>query len=157
MTTSTVNPAMTLESTGFPGASNVHYNLLEPALVQQSVRLGEAELGQGGAVLVATGSHVGRSPLDKHVVVEPTTENTIWWENNARMQPEHFEQLRLDMLEHIKGKELFVQDLYAGADPDHGLNVRLINELAWHNLFIRHMLRRPDLSELADFVPELLF
>ena len=70
------------------------------------------------------------------------------------MDPAHFETLYQDMLAHMKGREYFVQDLFAGADPEHRLNVRMINELAWHNLFIRHMLRRPEISELASFTPE---
>jgi phosphoenolpyruvate carboxykinase (ATP) len=69
------------------------------------------------------------------------------------MDPAAFERLKADMFEHMKGREFFVQDLFAGADPAHRLNVRMVNELAWHSLFIRHMLRRPEISELADFVP----
>ena len=69
------------------------------------------------------------------------------------MAPEHFDRLLADMRAHVQGGELFVQDLYAGADPAHRLNVRVITELAWHGLFIRHLLRRPDAAELAGFVP----
>ncbi|MCB1353165.1 MAG: phosphoenolpyruvate carboxykinase [Rhodobacteraceae bacterium] len=154
MATTMVNPEMTLEATGFPGVSKVHYNLLEPALVTEAVRRGEGELGRGGAMLVSTGKHTGRSPKDKFVVREPSVEDKVWWENNTPMAPESFAALKADMLEHIKGDELFVEDLYAGADPTYRLNVRMITELAWHGLFIRHLLRRPELSELATFVPE---
>src|SRR3546814_8973752 len=73
--------------------------------------------------------------------------------NNRPTDPAAFERLKSDMFEHMKGREYFVQDLYAGADPAHRLNVRMVNELAWHSLFIRHMLRRPEASELASFVP----
>ncbi len=148
-----VNPRMTLEATGFAGAAAVHYNLLEPALVQAAVARGEGELGIGGALLVATGRHTGRSPKDKFVVREPSVVPHVWWENNAPMAPEHFFRLLADMRAHVQGSELFVQDLYAGADPAHRLNVRVITELAWHGLFIRHMLRRPEASELAGFMP----
>jgi phosphoenolpyruvate carboxykinase (ATP) len=154
MATTTVNPDMTLEAQGFTGVGKIHYNLLEPAIIQESIRRGEGELGQGGALLATTGKHTGRSPQDKFVVREPSVENTIWWENNKPMAPEKFAVLKADMLEHIKGGELFAQDLYAGADPQYRLNVRVITELCWHNLFIRHLLRRPDTSELATFVPE---
>jgi phosphoenolpyruvate carboxykinase (ATP) len=149
-----VNPDQTLEATGFGGAASVHYNLLEPALVEAAVRRGEAEIGQGGALLVTTGKHTGRSPRDKFVVREPRTEREIWWDNNAAMAPSAFDALLGDMLTHTRGRELFVQDLYAGADPAYRLNVRVITELAWHGLFIRHLLRRPDASELARFAPE---
>jgi phosphoenolpyruvate carboxykinase (ATP) len=144
----------TLEETGFPGAARVHYNLLEPALVEQAVSRGEGQLGQGGALLVSTGKHTGRSPKDKFVVRDPSVENSIWWENNTPMAPESFEALKADMKAHIAGGELFVQDLYAGADPEYRLNVRVITELAWHGLFIRHLLRRPEFDELANFLPE---
>jgi phosphoenolpyruvate carboxykinase (ATP) len=147
-------PGITLEAGGFAGAARVHYNLTEPALVEAAIRRGEGELGQGGTLLVTTGKHTGRSPKDKFVVREPSVVDGVWWENNPPMSPEHFETLLADMRAHIKGGELFVQDLYAGADPAHRLNVRIIHELAWHNLFIRHLLRRPDRSELAGFAPE---
>ncbi|MDT8345576.1 MAG: phosphoenolpyruvate carboxykinase [Thermohalobaculum sp.] len=149
-----VNPKCRLEDMGIEGAGTVHYNLQEAALVEAAVRRGEGELGIGGVFLCDTGKHTGRSPKDKFVVREPSVEADVWWENNAPMAPDAFERLYRDMLAHMKGGEIFVQDLYAGADPAHRLNVRLINELAWHNLFIRHMLRRPDAAELAGFTPE---
>ena len=151
--TDQVNPAMTLEATGFPGAGKVHYNLREAALVEASLLRGEGRLGNGGTVMVTTGKHTGRSPNDKFVVREASVEPHVWWDNNKPMSPEHFEILRQDMVTHLGGAELFVQDLYAGADPAYRLNVRLINELAWHNLFIRHMLRRPAADDLAGFEP----
>ncbi|QPH54415.1 phosphoenolpyruvate carboxykinase [Pontivivens ytuae] len=149
-----VNPDHTLERTGLTGVAKTHYNLLEPALIEAACCRGEGTLGRGGAFLVSTGKHTGRSPKDKFVVREPSVEDTIWWENNAPMAPDAFARLHADMLEHIKGGELFVQDLYGGADPAYRLNVRVVTELAWHNLFIRHLLRRPEVEELASFVPE---
>ena len=149
-----VNPRQTLEDAGFPGVRQAHYNLLEPALIEASMMRGEARLGRGGTVLAQTGKHTGRSPKDKHVVREPSTEHDIWWGNNAEMAPDAFDRLYRDMLAHIEGGELFVQDLYAGADPGYRLNVRVMTELAWHSLFIRHLLRRPARHELEGFVPE---
>ncbi|MEO0912720.1 MAG: phosphoenolpyruvate carboxykinase (ATP), partial [Pseudomonadota bacterium] len=149
-----VNPETTLEKTGITGVKTVHYNLEETGLMQAALCRGEGTLGQGGTLLVETGKHTGRSPKDKFTVREPSTEAHIWWENTKEMSPAHFETLHQDMLAHVEEGELFVQDLYAGADPEHRLNVRVINELAWHNLFIRHMLRRPEVAELAAFSPE---
>ena len=149
-----VNPAHKLEAQGLTGLGNVYYNLIEPALVEAAVVRGEGRLGKGGAFLVSTGQFTGRSPKDKFVVRTPSVEDTIWWENNAPMTPESFDLLHADMLAHMKGRDYFVQDLFAGADPAHRLDVRVVSELAWHNLFIRHLLRRPDASELASFVPE---
>ncbi|UWQ23074.1 phosphoenolpyruvate carboxykinase [Jannaschia sp. W003] len=152
--TQRVNPDHTLETQGFAGLGEVHYNLLEPAIVQAALERGEGTLGLGGSLYVSTGTFTGRSPKDKHVVRTPGVEDAIWWENNAAQTPEGFAALRADMLAHMRGRDFFVQDLYGGADPAHRLDVRVVTELAWHSLFIRHMLRRPDASELATFVPE---
>jgi phosphoenolpyruvate carboxykinase (ATP) len=154
MTDGRVNPAQTLESQGMTGLGAVHYNLLEPALIEAAIRRGEGRLGQGGTLLVSTGKFTGRSPKDKFVVRTPSVANDIWWENNAAMEPEAFDRLHADMLEHMKGGEYFVQDLYGGADAEHRLDVRVVSELAWHNLFIRHLLRRPARKELDSFVPD---
>ena len=154
MTEPRVNPNCRLEDQVITGFGRAYYNLVEPALVEAAIQRGEGRLGLGGAFLVSTGYHTGRSPKDKHVVRTPLVENTIWWENNREMSPEAFDRLHADMLEHMKGKDYFVQDLYGGADPALRLDVRVVTELAWHGLFIRHLLRRPAASELASFVPE---
>ncbi|MFN3259095.1 MAG: phosphoenolpyruvate carboxykinase [Pikeienuella sp.] len=147
------NPDAPLEALGAGGFSAVHYNLLEPALMQHAVARGEGEIGQGGALLTTTGKHTGRSPKDKFVVDEPSVKDAIWWENNPPMAREAFARLKADMFSHMAGRDYFVQDLFAGADPAHRLNVRMVTELAWHALFIRHLLRRPEQAELAGFLP----
>ena len=149
-----VNPQMTLDEQGIKGAANVYYNLLEPALVENAIKAGEAKLGKGGAVLVTTGKHTGRSPKDKFVVRTATTENTIWWDNNGPMSPEAFAVLKADMFAHAAGRDLHVQDLFAGAEAAHRLDVRVVTELGWHALFIRHLLRRPSAAEVDAFSPE---
>lgn len=149
-----VNPSQTLETQGISGLANVYYNYLEPALIEESLKRGEGNLGKGGTMLVETGSHTGRSPKDKFTVRTPSVEDKIWWDNNAAMTPEHFDVLHADMLEHMKGGDYFVQDLFGGADPAQRLDVRVVNELAWHGLFIRHMLRRPEARELETSTPE---
>ena len=154
MTIGRVNPAYTLSDQGMTGLGQVHYNLLEPALIEQALKREEGRLGLGGTLLVNTGSHTGRSPKDKFVVKTAAVEPHIWWENNPPMAPEAFDRLHADMLEHMKGRDYFVQDLYGGADPTLRLDVRMVTELAWHSLFIRHLLRRPAREELDSFVPE---
>ncbi len=154
MTNGRVNPSQRLEDQGIAGIGNVYYNFLEPALIEAALKRGEGKLGKGGAFLATTGKHTGRSPKDKFVVRTPSVEDTIWWENNKPMSPEAFDRLHADMLAHMKGRDYFVQDLYAGADPEHRLDVRVVTEMAWHGLFIRHLLRRPERSELDDFIPE---
>ncbi len=154
MTSGRVNPSQTLETQGIKGVGAVYYNLLEPALIEAALKNNEGTLGQGGAFLVTTGKHTGRSPKDKFVVRTPSVEDSIWWENNAPMTPEAFDVLHADILEHMKGGEYYVQDLYGGSDAEHRLDVRVVTELAWHGLFIRHLLRRPTAEELDVFAPE---
>ncbi|MEM8581005.1 MAG: phosphoenolpyruvate carboxykinase (ATP), partial [Pseudomonadota bacterium] len=149
-----VNPAHTLDDQGINGLGRVYYNLIEPALIEAALKRDEGVLGRGGTFLVETGKYTGRSPKDKHVVKTASLADTIWWENNAEMSPEGFDALYADMLAHMKGKDYFVQDLFGGADPAHRLDVRVVTELAWHGLFIRHLLRRPERSELDSFVPD---
>lgn len=150
----TVNPKMKLQDQGINGLGQVYYNLLEPELIDAALERKEGVLGKGGAFLVSTGKFTGRSPKDKHVVRSATTENTIWWDNNAAMEPADFDQLYVDMVAHMAGRDYFVEDLFGGADPAHRLDVRVVTELAWHGLFCRHMLRRPDVSELDGFTPD---
>ena len=154
MTIGRVNPANRLDDQGITGLGRVYYNLREPALVEAALKKNEGTLGKGGSFLVTTGAHTGRSPKDKFVVRTPSVEDTIWWDNNKPMAPEAFDRLHADMLAHMKGRDYFVQDLFGGADPEHRLDVRVVTELAWHGLFIRHLLRRPSADELDEFAPE---
>lgn len=126
-------------------------NWKEERLYERSLATGESEVAKGGALLVKTGQHTGRSAKDKFTVRDATTEDTVWWDNNASMTPEHFEALWKDFQAHLNGKELFVQELFGGADLDHRLPVRIINEFAWHSLFIRHLLRIPTDAEYENF------
>ena len=154
MTSGRVNPNFRLDDQGISSLGNVYYNYLEPALIQEALKRDEGTLGQGGAFLVTTGKFTGRSPKDKHVVKTPSVADSIWWENNAAMSPEGFDALHADMLEHMKGRDYFVQDLIGGSDPTVSINVRMVTELAWHNLFIRHLLRRPERTELDSFIAD---
>jgi len=149
-----VNPGHRLEDQGIEGLGKVFYNLLEPALIEEALKRGEGRLGNGGSFLATTGVHTGRSPKDKHVVRTPDVDHDIWWENNRPMEPEAFDRLHADMLEHLKGRDVFVEDLYVGADPANRLDVRIVTEMAWHGLFSRHLLRRPEPEELDTFLPE---
>ena len=154
MTFGRVNPQFRLEDQGIKGLGNVYYNLIEPALIEAALKNDEGTLGQGGAFLVTTGKFTGRSPKDKHVVKTADVADKIWWDNNKAMSPEGFDALHADMLAHMEGKDYYVQDLIGGADPAHSINVRMVTELAWHNLFIRHLLRRPDRSALDTFIAD---
>ncbi|MBW4973985.1 phosphoenolpyruvate carboxykinase [Roseovarius mucosus] len=154
MTFGRVNPHFQLEDQGITGLGTVHYNLIEPALIEAALKAGEGTLGQGGTLLVTTGKFTGRSPKDKHIVKTDSVADTIWWENNAAMSPEGFDALYADMLTYLKGRDVFVQDLIGGADPAHSINMRMISELAWHSLFNRTMLRRPKRDALDSFIAD---
>jgi phosphoenolpyruvate carboxykinase (ATP) len=133
-----------------------HWNLLPAQLVEHSLRKGESMLAKEGPLVVQTGKHTGRSASDKFTVRDATTETSIWWgKTNVAMSPEHFAALKADFLKHLASKgELFVQDLYGGSQPEYRVNVRVINEYAWHSMFIRTMLVRPAAQDLAGFKPE---
>ena len=105
-----------------------------------------------GALVADTGAHTGRSPKDKFVVRDANTEGLVWWDNNDAMSVEHFDVLLADFIAHAKGKTLFAQDLYGGADPGLRMRARVFTEYAWHSLFIRNLLIRPAIEELANFV-----
>ncbi len=149
------NAAIALGTSGLKELSAVYYNFGAAELYEETLRRGEAQLTAQGALVARTGQHTGRSPKDKFVVRDASTENHVWWDNNAPMTPEAFALLYADFAEHAKGKEVFVQDLIGGADTDYSLNTRVITEFAWHSLFIRNLLIRPDRDALASFVPKM--
>ena len=149
------NAAHGPEAIGLTDLAAVHWNLEAPRLYEEALRRGEAQLARGGALVATTGSHTGRSPKDKYVVRDAGTENEIWWDNNGSITPEQFATLLDDFRAHARGKELFAQDLYGGADPAHRVQARVYTELAWHSLFIRNLLIRPERDALSGYVPEL--
>lgn len=135
-------------------AQNQHWNWTDAALYGESVRRGEGEVANGGPLVVKTGVHTGRSANDKFVVRDDVTENSVWWDTNAPMDPANFDALYEDFMAHASRKELFVQELFGGADLTHRLPVKVITEYAWHALFIRHLLRVPSADELDTFTSE---
>jgi phosphoenolpyruvate carboxykinase (ATP) len=149
-------PSKGLETLGITTGATVHWNLITAPLIEHAVQRGEGKLAKDGPLVVATGKHTGRSAQDKFIVRDAETESTVWWgKTNKGMTPEHFAALKEDFLAALGTKDtLFVQDLFGGSQPEHRVRVRVINELAWHNLFIRTLLVRPSDSELAGFDPE---
>ena len=142
-----VNSSAGSAKTGFDGLLDtttiLRKNQDGDTLHRLSLDRGEGELSRDGALVVDTGHHTGRSPQDKFIVRDPTTEATVDWSDNASISPEAFERLHADILDYVRNKELFVQDLVAGADPKHQIHVKVFTELAWHSLFIRNLLRLP--------------
>jgi len=149
------NPDQAIGTIGLEGLGEVRYNLGAAELYEAAIRLGEAHLSAEGALVAYTGQHTGRSPKDKFVVRDGNTEGKVWWDNNKAISPEQFETLFADFKALAKGKDLYVQDLEGGADPANVLPVRVITEFAWHSLFIRNLLIRPDRAKLATFVPKM--
>jgi phosphoenolpyruvate carboxykinase (ATP) len=149
-------PAHGLAQQGIAVPSAVHWNLTTAPLVEEALRRGEGMVAKEGPLVVKTGKHTGRSANDKFFVRDAETEDTIWWgKTNKAITPENFAALKADFLAHLGTREtLFAQDLFGGSQPEHRVRVRVVTELAWHSLFIRTLLVRPEESELADFVPE---
>jgi phosphoenolpyruvate carboxykinase (ATP) len=124
--------------------------------IELAICRGEGKLTAGGAFLAITAPFTGRSPQDKFIVREPLSEDKVWWGKvNQPLEAEKFERLVQDVKAHLNTRELFIRDVYAGADPEHRLNVRLISESAWHTLFAHNQFIRPYPAELADFAPSL--
>jgi len=149
-------PAFTLADQNISTAADLHWNLGTAPLVEAAIRRGEGVLAKDGPLVVKTGLHTGRSANDKFIVRDAETEDSVWWgKTNKGMTPAHFAALKADFLAHLATKDtLYVQDLFGGSQPEHRVNVRVINELAWHNLFIKTLLVRPEASALPGFVPE---
>ena len=149
-------PDAGLDRQGVETRATLHWNLVSARLVETAVARGEGKLSADGPLVVETGLHTGRSAQDKFIVRDAETADTVWWgKSNKPMEPERFAALKADFLRALRDKEdLFVQDLYGGSQPDHRVRVRVINELAWHNLFIRTMLVRPEEHELKGFAAD---
>ncbi len=149
-------PNFSLEKQGISTPAKIFWNLGTARLVESALNKGEGILAKEGPLVVETGKHTGRSASDKFIVRDATTENTIHWgKTNVAMDPAHFAALKEDFVAALAAKdELYVADLFGGSQPEYRVNVRVINELAWHNLFIRTLLVRPEEAELADLVPE---
>src|SRR6185312_7274938 len=135
-----MSTAFGLEGHGFRNLKAVNWNLSATVLYEEAVRRGEGHVAKNGPLVVLTGQHTGRSAGDKFTVRDASTENTIWWDNNKAMTPAQFDNLYADMMKHAEGRELFVKDLFGGADLTHRISVRIITEFAWHSLFVNQLL-----------------
>jgi len=144
-----------LDKMGLSNLGAVHWNLTEPALYEHAVRRGEAMIAGGGPLVTLTGAHTGRSPLDKFVVREPAHESKIWWGDiNQPIDAAHFAGIYAKMRAYFQGRDVYVQDCHAGADPEYRLKVRILTNSPYPSLFARNMFIQPDDSELATFVPD---
>jgi len=143
-----------LEQHGIFNAGTVYRNLSTPQLYEHIIRRGEAAIAAGGAVVVRTGRHTGRSPSDKYIVREPSSAQHIaWGKVNRPLAEASFDTLRKRMLAYLQRRDLFVQDCYVGADPRYRLSLRVITDTAWQSLFAHSLFIRATPEQLEGFVP----
>jgi phosphoenolpyruvate carboxykinase (ATP) len=142
---------------GYLGIRNVgavYHNLPTPALYEQAIRRREGLVAHLGPLVVRTGEYTGRSAQDKFVVREPSSEELIWWgPHNRPIDEDTFDKVLARLQAYLQGRELFVQDVHSGADPDYRVRVRVVTEQAWHALFARNLFLR-DPAVLATFDPD---
>jgi phosphoenolpyruvate carboxykinase (ATP) len=145
-----------LAAHGLANPGPVHANLSPAGLTELAVRRGEGLLTETGALVAYTGSRTGRSPRDRFIVSEPGSKNDIWWGPiNRPVEAAVFERMFGKVQAYLQGRELFVTDAWACADPQHRLQVRVITEKAWHALFAQCLLLRPSVEDRAGFQPQL--
>jgi phosphoenolpyruvate carboxykinase (ATP) len=145
-----------LEGHGIQNVARVYWNLSVPALYEEAVRRREALMAVDGPLVCRTGQHTGRSPNDKFIVRESSSEDKVWWSKvNRPIEPHFFDALHRRMAHYVEGRELFVQDCYAGADPRYRLRARIITEQAWHSLFAKHLfIDVPDVVDGPAHTPD---
>lgn len=145
-----------LSNHGVQNLRLAYWNLTSEALYEEAIFRGEGSTSVGGAFVVNTGKHTARSANDKFIVREGPEEAHVWWgQYNRPMPAEKFDVLYDRMLGYLQGQDVFVQDVYAGADPKYRLPVRVVSELAWHSMFVRNMFLVPQaLEEYNRFTPE---
>ena len=143
-----------LRTLGLSDTGPIYYNLKPPVLYEMALANDEGQLVDQGPLLTRTAPYTGRSPKDRFIVRDASNVDTInWGEVNRPTDPKTFDHLQQRLTEHAAGKPLFVQDLYAGADTDYTMPVRIITEMAWHSLFAYNMfVRRPE-QDRSDFEP----
>ena len=149
-------PRKALIRLGLANTENIHYQLPPEELVQDSIRIGEGVLNDTGALVIKTGEFTGRSPKDKFIVKDEITEKTVHWNDfNIAIDPKYFDIVYKEVMHYLDQRpNVWIRDCYACADPRYRLNIRVINEKPWNNLFAYNMFLRPTEDELENFEPE---
>ncbi|HEX2883905.1 MAG TPA: phosphoenolpyruvate carboxykinase (ATP) [Candidatus Limnocylindria bacterium] len=146
--------ATTQLRTGASQLDATYRNLSTAELYEHAVRNGEGIISAHGSLVVRTGKHTGRSPKDKFVVREPSSEAKIWWgEINQPISEAHYDRLRARLMGYMADRPIYSQDLYIGAHPDHRRSLRVYTETAWASIFARNLFRRPPAGDLVGFAP----
>ena len=143
-----------VENYGIKNAT-VHWNLSSEELTQIAIDLNQAELTSSGAITINTGEFTGRSPRDRFIVKDTITENSVWWGDiNLPFDADKFDALYEKVTDYLSGKELYVRDAYVCADDSYRMNIRVINEYSWSNMFALNMFLRPTTDEIDNFDAE---
>jgi phosphoenolpyruvate carboxykinase (ATP) len=143
-----------LDRHGLKTSGTEYWNLPPAELIEQAVRRGEGQLVHGGPFNAITAPHTGRSPNDRFVVREPSADDKVWWGAvNVPFEAERYETLRAEVVDYLSERDLFARDMWAGADPEYRLAVRVVTPSAWHNLFAYNMFRRPEAGEVENMEP----
>ncbi len=136
-------PSVGLDAVGLINLCNVIWNPNTPMLYEEIVKRREGQIAHLGPIVVRTGTHTGRSPNDKFIVKEPESEEKVWWGDvNRPISQEKFDRLFNRLQAYLQGKDVFIQDCHAGADPEYRLPIRVVTETAWHSLFARNLFRQ---------------
>ena len=129
-----------LRNIGIIPNKEVYWNLSEPQLISQTLKKGQGIITRSGALACDTGEFTGRSPKDKYIVMDDKTKDSIWWGDvNHPFSPEDFESLYDSVIAHLSDRDIYVRDAYACAKPEYRLNIKVITETAWSNLFVNNL------------------
>ena len=144
-----------LEEQGFRNLNVAYWNLGTAQLLEHAIQRREGNLASGGSFVVRTGQFTGRSPKDKFIVRDETTDAQVnWGDVNQPLSEAHFDRLYSKMMAFWQGHDVYVQDCHVGADPEYGMPIRVVTQLAWHNLFARQLFIRPDAEMTGDHAPQ---
>lgn len=145
----------TVADLGLANVAAAYWNLTPAELVEEAISRGEGTLVDSGALAADTGEFTGRSPKDRFIVCDDVTENAVWWGDvNIKFDSDKFDLLYHRVCAYLSGKEVFVRDSYACADPAYRTNIRVVTEQAYHNIFANNLFLRPTKEEILDFDPE---
>ena len=153
----TTGRELNLESLGLHNINQVHRNLSVESLIEETVKNGEGIIGPRGATIVDTGKFTGRSPKDKYIVDEPSSSDKIWWGSvNKKIDEKIFDELYQSVIDYYNSDDskTYLFDGFAGFDPSHNINIRIIAKRAWQAHFVNNMFIRPELDQLEDFSPD---
>lgn len=149
------NPKASVADLGLKNLAAAHWNLTIPELIEEALLKGEGQLTDSGALAVDTGEFMGRSPKDKFIVLDAETENSVWWSDvNIKFDADKFDLLYARVAAYLQGREVYVRDCYACADPRYRLSIRVVTEGPYQSIFSNNLFLRPTKEEILTVNPE---